>query len=96
VVQHEPDQAALGAERIQRLGAALRDRGVPEARLVLPSRASSRTTKEEPTTAPVAIDPALAAGTTEPTQPSVPAAPPAPGPAPVDEANVRYEIGFAI
>jgi hypothetical protein len=96
VVLGEPDKAALGAERIQRLGAALRDRGVPEARLVLPSRASSAATNAEPTTAPVAIDPAPAADATETTTTPVPAAAPAPAPAPVDDASVRYEIGFAL
>jgi len=101
IVLAAPEGATLGEPRILRLGAALRDRGVPEARLVLPSR---KVRAEEPTIAPVATDPASPNGTNGATDtpadaPAIStAAVPAPtaAPAPGDAATLRYEIRFAI
>jgi hypothetical protein len=103
-----PDKASLSDQRIQRLGAALRDRGIPDARLVLPSAPPPSI---EPTAAPVATDPApsgapeaaVSPADSAPPSPEATAAPtdenvklPAAQPAPVADPNARYEIRFGI
>jgi len=95
LVLRGPEKAPLVEARIARLGAALRDRGIPENRLVLPSRAVR---KEEPTLAPIATEAASPSGATD-----APAVAPAPDiaaaevpPAEPDDASARYEIRFTI
>ena len=87
IVLRGPEKAALVDARITRLGAALRDRGIPENRLVLPSRAVR---EEEPPSAPVATEAASPIGA-----PDAPAIAPAP-PAPPDDGSARYEIRFTL
>jgi hypothetical protein len=89
-----PDKTPLADQRISRLGAALRDRGVPDARLLLPS-VPART--PEPTAAPVATEPAPSGGTPESEGAPVGAIAPMPAaPAPAADLSARYEIAFAI
>ncbi len=96
-----PDKTTLSDQRIQRLGAALRDRGVPDARLVLPSVPTS---SPEPTAAPVATEAAPSAATDPAAAPAEAAAvpaeasgkPPVAEPAPAADPNGRYEIRFGI
>jgi hypothetical protein len=94
IVLGGPEKAPLVEARIISLGAALRDRGIPENRLVLPARVR----EEEPTIAPVATEAASPSGA-----PDAPVVAPAPGAAapaaplePPDDASARYEIRFAI
>jgi hypothetical protein len=92
IVLRGPDKAPLVDARIARLGTALRDRGIPENRLVLPSRAVR---EEGPQNAPVATEAASPIGATD--APAVAPAADAPAPiAPQDDASARYEIRFTI
>jgi len=102
VILRAPEGASLGEARIARLHGALKDRGVPEARLVLPSRpVREAKSSEEPTTAPVAIGPVPSkeaspeGEATDPVaaKPAMPAEVPA---KPTDDPRQRYEIAFAI
>jgi hypothetical protein len=94
VVLRAPEGAPLGEQRVMRLGAALRDRGVPESRLVLPS---VPTRSEEPAIAP---DASAKASPSDPNPANAPApgdAAPAPSVAePAPEAPARYEIAFTL
>jgi hypothetical protein len=92
IVLHAPDQAPLTEARLSRLGAALRDRGVPETRLVLPSKPER---PEEPKAAPVATDAAPTAKEASPDA-SEATETPAVAPAPAPASPIRFEIGFAI
>jgi hypothetical protein len=90
IVLSKPETDPLGLARVSRLGDALVDRGVPQARIERPT--------PQPT-APVATDsagsPEASEGTTA--QASETAAPVvAPAPAPAPSEPVRYEIRFAI
>jgi hypothetical protein len=88
-----PDKTPLADQRITRLGAALRDRGVPDARLVLPSL-PART--PEPTAAPVATEPAPSSDASETPAASSETPAPAPAaPAPAPDPSARYEIAFS-
>lgn len=89
VIVREPSGAPHATERSARLGAALRERGVPDSRLVLPSRAPGA---EEPVTAPAAAEPAPPNAAPE----GAPAEAAAASESPVDEGALRYEIAFAI
>jgi hypothetical protein len=93
VLVREPPSTASSI-RLQRLGDALRERGVADSKLVLPSVRS-----EQPAPAPV-VDAAAAPANGAQTQPSgqVPGvgAPSAvPAPAAAEPAPARYEIAFA-
>jgi hypothetical protein len=89
-----PDKTPLADQRISRLGAALRDRGVPDARLVLPS---VPVPTPEPTAAPVATEPALSNATPETAAAPAEAIAAMPAaPAPVADPSARYEISFSI
>lgn len=94
VTVRAPDATPLGQQRVLRLGAALRDRGIPNDRLVLPSMPARA---EEPAIAPVAT------ATASPSDPNAATAAPqgdaAPAPAataPVTETPARYEIAFSL
>jgi hypothetical protein len=100
VVVREPTGAPLSATRLPRLGDALRQSGVADARLTLPSAHAV-----QPAPAPVADAPAALpaespsdekpVATAETAEPK-PAAPvPAPGGAASGLATERYEIAFA-
>ena len=94
VALRAPDKTPLADQRISRLGAALRDRGVPDARLLLPS-VPART--PEPTAAPVATEPAPSGATPETESAPVEAIAPMPAaPAPAPDPSARYEIAFSI
>jgi hypothetical protein len=93
VAVRAPDATPLGQRRVSSLGAALRDRGIPNDRLLLPSMPVR---PEEPAIAPVATAPAAPsdpnAATAAPpgdTTPAPAAAAPAADPA-------RYEIAFSL
>jgi hypothetical protein len=87
-----PEGAPLAESRTQRLGAALRDRGVPESRLVLPFTPAR---PEEPATAPAATAMASPSDSDEASATPKAEAAPAPAPSePVAETPARYEIAF--
>ena len=94
VVLRAPEGAPLAESRTQRLGAALRDRGVPESRLVLPFMPAR---PEEPATAPVATATASPSDSDDAsaTPKTEAASAPAPG-EPVAETPARYEIAFTL
>ena len=93
VVVREPAGGPFAQARAARLGAALRDRGVPESQLVLPSRAAE---PAEPAIAPVAVEAASPADSALPgdSESAPGASAPAPA-APLDESALVYEIAFA-
>jgi hypothetical protein len=88
VILREPAQEPTSSVRLQRLGEALRERGVAGSKLVLPSARA-----EQPAATPVAGESAAPASAE--TAPSG-QAPAVPAPAPVAEGPAaRYEIAFA-
>jgi hypothetical protein len=95
VVLQKPDGDALAAKRVARLGAALVDRGVPEARLRLPAvetvaaPVAAESAPENAGDASVALSAVpLAAPTAAPVPSAAPAAP--------SDAEIRYEIVLAL
>lgn len=89
VVLRKPEGDPLAAARVARLGAAFVDRGIPEARLRLPS--------VEPVAAPVAAEAAPEGVVVVATPPAAaPAEAPVPSAAPASDADVRYEIVLSL
>jgi hypothetical protein len=92
VVLSEPEADELAPARVTRLGQALVERGVPEARLELPLSKA----------APVATESGAAEGAEDVAAPAAPSTPPAvPNPPAASQPDavrepVRYEIQFAI